>query len=327
MKAWLLPSLDGYEKLELQEVPDLVAGPGEAVLRLVFASLNPADAWMAKGQYPFRPSLPHVLGREGIGEIVSVGPDVKDIAIGQTKIILRSATGVRRFGTLAERVAVRVESLADVPTGWSAEQAAAGPLVYATAFQALTQWDDLPEKAIVLITGAAGGVGIAAVQLAQAMGHVVIGSSRSEAKRKRLREIGADQTIDPADAEWPKKLSATLNGVGVDLAIDMVAGKDFPNLVKSLAQRGRISVVGQSAGPIPNFKTGTLFFNRARIGGVAVDSYSPAEGKDAWQQVVRLLSRTNARPIVERVFEFDETKEAFRHLDESPVGKVVVRIS
>lgn len=319
--------MEGYEKLELNDAPNPTPAAGEAVLRVKFVALNPADAWLAKAQYPAKPSLPHVLGRDAIGEVIAIGPGVSDVKVGETKVMLRSDVGVTRWGALAEKVAVPIESLVNPPAGWSAEQSASGPLVYLTAFQALTLWDDLPEKAIVLVTGAAGGVGVATVQLAKAMGHVVIGSSRSADKRKTLREIGCDQTIDPTVADWPTKLAESMNGVGVDLAVDVVGGEGFNKVIACLAEKGRISTLGQSAGPVPNFKPGSIFFKLNKIGGVSVANYSATESHEAWQQIVRLLGRTNAKPIVDCVFSFEQAKEAFARLEDSPVGKVVVRVA
>src|SRR5207237_254567 len=113
-----------------------------------------------------------------------------------------------RAGTLATRVAVATDSLVDVPAGWSLEEASCASLVYLTAHQAITQWDDLPkEGCVTLITGASGGVGVATTQLAKAMGHTVIGLSRSEEKSKRLRELGADFTFDPTVPTWRKQMA------------------------------------------------------------------------------------------------------------------------
>src|SRR4051812_34074855 len=174
MKAWLLPALTGIETMTLADVADPVPGPGEVLLAVRFASLNPADRYLSIGQYPAKPTFPHTLGRDGVGTVRAVGANVSGIKVGDTRLILRGDTGVNRPGTLAEKVVVDAGYTVPVPAGWSLEQAAAAPLVYVTAWQALTQWADLPKNAVVLITGASGGVGVAATQLASALGHTIV---------------------------------------------------------------------------------------------------------------------------------------------------------
>src|SRR5437773_1967611 len=176
MKAWLLDAFDGLSRMRLTDAPDPAPAPGEAVLRVLFAGLNPADRYLAEGQYPAKPPLPHILGRDGIGIVEQLGEGVTQFRLGQKGTIVRSEIGVSRAGTFAEKVAVPVESLVQPPTGWSDEQAAGATLVYLTAYQAISQWTDppLPRDCVTLITGASGGVGVASVDVAKAIGHTVI---------------------------------------------------------------------------------------------------------------------------------------------------------
>ncbi len=314
--------------MRLGEAADPQAGKGEVVLRVAYAALNPADRYLAEGRYPGKAAMPHILGRDGVGEVVAVGEGVDKALAGKRRVVLRSEVGVSRWGTFAELVSVPTESTTEVPAGWDEQQVAGAPLVYMTAYQALTQWEDLPPRAVVLITGASGGVGVASAQLAKAMGHTSIAISRSEEKRKRLTELGADAVFDPeqvsggAVKEW-------LNGMKrrVDLIIDNVAGALLPEAINLLADRGRVSVVGREAGEVPNFNTATLFFRRIRIGGVAVGAYTPAESQAAWGRVVEMMNRTGARPVVDSVFEFENVKEAFERLGKASMGKVLVRVS
>src|SRR4051812_20804661 len=142
MNAWLLKGFGGLKDLSLGHVDDIDPGPGEVVLHLRYAALNPADRYLAEGQYPGKPPFPHILGRDGIGTVVEVGDGVTGIKDGDVRVVLRSEIGVMRWGTFAEYVAVPVESLAELPPEWSEQQGAAAPLVYLTAYQALTQWGD-----------------------------------------------------------------------------------------------------------------------------------------------------------------------------------------
>ncbi len=333
MKAWLLPSLTGIQSMTLGEVPAPTPAAGQIVLNLQFASLNPADNYLAQGQYPGKPTFPHILGRDGIGTVSAIAPDVTGIKVGDTRLILRGDTGVTRPGTLAQQVAVDAAYTTTVPTGWSLEQAAAAPLVYVTAWQALTQWPDLPAHPIVLITGASGGVGVAATQLAHALGYKIAALSRSKEKADQLRQLGATWTLDPTDPNWPGQLKKILDADSslkiqsrIDLAIDNIAGETFPRIIDVMAMNGRISCVGRLAGPVPNFNTGTLFFRRLKIGGTAIATYTLQESHAAWNLVLQTLAKTGAKPLIDHVFNFEQVPAAFGRLAQGPMGKVLVRI-
>jgi NADPH2:quinone reductase len=326
MKAWLLKDFKGIDQLHLQEVTDPVPSNGEAVLAVQFSALNPADRHLAEGQYPAHPALPHILGRDGIGTISGVGADVKQFKVGDRAIILRSEIGVSRAGTFAEKVAVPVASLAAVPVGWTAEEAAGAALVYLTADQALTQWGELPPS-VVLITGASGGVGVAAVQLAVAVGHTVVALSRNPAKCEKLKQIGAKISLNPEDAGWLEQLKVSLGKARVDLVVDNIGGELFGDVIKTLGNNGKVSVVGAAAGPVPKFNTATLLFRRIKIGGVAVGAYTPAESQAAWSSIVETLARANAKPLIDSVFSFEKLPDAFQQLQKGPMGKVLLAVS
>jgi len=331
MRAWMMYSYDGVDNLRLAEAADPLPGPGEVVLRMRFASINPADAFLARAMYPAKPPLPHILGRDGVGEVIAAGLGVADIHLGETLGILRCEVGVNRWGTLAEEVVAKAAVLAPVPAGWTPEEMAAAPLTFLTAWQALTQWSDPPAPpatgSVLLVTGASGGVGVASVLLAKSMGLTIVALSRSAAKRERLRQLGADFVFDPADPRMRQDAADALAPRKVDLAIDSVAGPLFPQIVALLDRGGCISVVGRSAGPVPEFNTGTLFFRRNRIGGVSVGDYTAEAAQAAWQEIVRRLAGIGQRPVIDRVFSFEDTIEAFHRLAEGPMGKVVIRVA
>jgi NADPH:quinone reductase len=325
MKAWLLDKLEGIQNLRLAQIADPVPNAGEAVVRVSLAGLNPADRYLAQNEYPGKPTFPHILGRDGLGIVETIGEGVVTYRVGDRVMILRSEIGVNRPGTLAEKVAVPVESLAPVPVGWTDEQTAGAALVYLTAYQALTQWGEL-KSSVVLVTGSSGGVGVATVQLAVAMGHTVIALSRSEPKRAKLKDIGATLCLDPGNVNWPKDLRLFLGTHKVDLAIDSIGGPDFSRVISVLGYGGKISVVGRLAGPVPEFNTSTLLFRRLKIGGVAVGDFTPAQSQLAWKAVVEILNRANVRPLVDSVFGFDQLPHAFEKLEQGPMGKVLVRV-
>jgi NADPH2:quinone reductase len=281
--------------------------------------------------YPAKPPLPHILGRDAVGEVVAVGPGVDQARVGEIAAILRCDVGVHRWGTLAEKVVVPAASLAPVPAGWKREEMAGAPLVCLTAWQALTQWSEpaAPPQAgqVLLVTGASGGVGVASVLLGKSMGLTVVGLSRSAAKTEKLLELGADFVEDPADADWRKKLTAAIAPRKVDLVVDSVGGALFNQVIAVLGYGARISVVGRSGGPVPEFNTGTLFFRRNRIGGVSVGDYSPEAAQAAWVEIVRHFDAVGKRPVTDSVFPFADTVKAFARLAEGPMGKVLVKVA
>lgn len=327
MKAWLIDNFEhGTDQLRIATVMDPSPEPGEVVVQIRYAALNPADRYLAEGQYPAKPSLPHILGRDGIGEVIEIGPDVHDFRVGQKVVILRSEIGVSRPGTFADRVAVPTASLVSPPSGWSEEEAAAAPLVYLTAYQALSTWGELPHGSVVLITGASGGVGVASIQLARGFGYTTIALSRSQEKRDHLERIGADHAIDPTNPDWRKTLKQLLGKRRVDLAVDNIGGELFNQVLEVMGEHGRISCVGALAGPVPRFNTASLFFRRLRVGGVAVGAYTPQESQAAWKKVLDLLNRTGARPLIDEVFPFEQLPQAFKKLKAGPMGKVLLAV-
>ncbi|RLS30996.1 MAG: zinc-binding alcohol dehydrogenase family protein [Planctomycetota bacterium] len=326
MLGWTIPDHRGLGGLRLVELADPIAAAGDVVLHLHAAALNPADRYLAEGLYPARPTFPHVLGRDGSGTILAVGEGVRGWKPGDRALILRGDTGVTRPGTLAERVAVAADSLAPVPETYSDLEAAGAALVSLTAHQALLQWGRLAPS-VVLVSGASGGVGVATVQLAAALGHTVIGLSRSVAKREQLLLLGATAVLDPRSDCWRRELKELLAPRRVDLVVDTIGGALFSELVDTLGFEGRVSVVGMLAGPVPAFNTASLFFRRVRIGGVAVGTDSRDSQAAAWGEVVSLLRITGSRPVVDSVFPLEEVPAAFARLAEGPMGKVIVRMT
>jgi NADPH:quinone reductase len=326
MRAWVLDKLGSISNLRLTEIPAPLVKSEEVLMNVIYAGLNPADRYLAEGQYPARPPLPHVLGRDGVGRISAIGPGAGQFKPGDIALIIRGPIGVERQGTFAQSVAVPISSLAGVPTGWSLQQAGGASLTYLTAFQALTQWGDLA-PCVVLVTGASGGVGVAAVQLAVASGHTVVALSRSLEKREKLRELGAHITADPTDTQWRRRVLDALNDRRVDLVVESIGGPLFSELLDVMGIWGRISVVGRLAGPVPQFNTASLFFRRLRIGGVAVGTYTTEEALAAFETVLALLAKTGAKPVVDQVFDFSELPAAFEKLAVGPMGKVLLQVA
>jgi NADPH2:quinone reductase len=331
MRAWLMDTYEGVEKLRLDEVPDPEPGTGQVVIRTLYAALNPADAFLSLAQYPAKPSMPHVLGRDGVGEAVAIGAGVTNVKTGDVVGILRGNNGVERWGTLAGMTVVDSADLIPVPQGWTQQEVAGAPLVFLTAWQALTQWSkpDAPPQAgsVALITGASGGVGSAAVLLAKSMGLTVVALSRSEQKAVQLKQLGADLVFDPSEKNLRKLVLAAIAPKRLDIVVDSVGGPLFNDIIAMLDYAGRISVVGRSGGAVPEFNTATLFFRRNRIGGVSVADYSAPQARAAWDEIVGRLDAQGKRPLVDGVYAFADVKAAFARLSQGPMGKVLVKVA
>lgn len=326
-----MDSYGGSERLRLGEVPDPQPGPTEVLLKVRYAALNPADAFLAQGLYPAKPTLPHILGRDGVGDVLQLGAGIKNIRVGETVGILRCSAGVDAAGTLAEKVVVPAESVTQIPAGWSLEEMAGAPLVFLTAWQALTQWSDPPgpppEKSVLLVTGASGGVGVASVLLGKSVDQIVIALSRDAEKRAKLKALGADFVLDPEDRDLVKSVSAVISPKKVTLAIDCVGGKLLPHVIAVLDYGGRVSIVGRSGGAVPEFNTATLLFRRIRMGGVSVGDYTAQVARTAWKEIVGQLDAIGQRPQVDCIVSFGEVKKGFARLAQGPMGKVLVRVA
>lgn len=314
----------GWDKTQIAEMAEPVPGPGQCLVELHAISLNPADYFQIEGSYPGGPRPPFVDGRDGSGTVV-VADKAGKWPVGSKVVVLQTTEQNLAEGTFAERQRFSAQSLARLPEGWSFEEGAAAPLVFQTAWRALVVQGHLKKGQAVLVTGASGGVGSAAVQLAHGIGATVVALSRSEAKRSRLCRIGADHAFDPSDPDLKNKVFAAIGKKGVDLAIENVGGPSLKQSVHLLGNKGKVCIVGLLAGidglvPIPS-----LMFKQCSIEGVVVSAYAPEEAQQAWAAITECLARTNARPVIEATYPMDEFRAAFDRLRQSPFGKVVLR--
>ncbi len=324
MKSWRFHEFGDIANLQLEEIPVPEPAPGEALVKLHYASLNPADAFLVMGKYPRPGKPPFAVGRDGCGVIEKPGQSGRFKA-GDTVVVLRSDIGVTREGTLAGYVAAPEECLAPLPDGWKEEEGAAAPLVCLTAWQALVGVGGLEAGQTALITGASGGVGTAAILLAKAMGAKAVALSRSPEKRARLEAIGADFALDASIDGLEERVKEALDGGRVDVVVENLGGPYLQASINLCREQGRIAQVGLLAGLKSEILVGSVLFKRVRIEGVAVGAYTPAESQETWQHIVALLDAAGTRPLVDKVFPMDAVQEAFAYLARGPLGKVLVR--
>ncbi len=326
MHAWRFHEFGDIANYGLEEVAEPEPGDGEVLIRLRHASLNPADRLLIEGKYPGAGDLPLTVGRDGSGTVEKSGEGSR-FEVGDEVIVLRSEIGITRQGTLAEFAAVPEPVVARLPKGWSMEEGAAAPLVYLTAWKALVVQGGLRKGQSVLVTGASGGVGIASVQLAKALGAKVIALSRSEEKRRRLVELGADVALDDGAPDLSKKVRAALGGKGPDMVIENLGGARLDEHIGMANLNARLMVIGLLGGRMAEINLGQVLFKQVRIEGVHVGKLVPAQAQDAWRRIVDTLGTAGARPIIDKIFPMDQVQEAFEHLAGGHMGKVLVEVA
>lgn len=323
MKSWRFNEFGNIANLKLEEIPTPAPAAGEALVKLEYAALNPADKFLVEGKYPRPGTPPFAVGRDGCGVVVeSKGGRFK---AGDHVVLLRSEIGVTREGTLAEYVTAPEEILAPLPAGWAPEEGAAAPLVCLTAWQALVTEGALKPGMAVLVTGASGGVGTAAVELAKALGARVVALSRSEEKQKILKELGADFVFDTEDPDLVNKVKSAIGGQ-VDVVVENLAGPFLQKSINMTGQNGRICVIGMLAGVKSEISIGSFMFKRIHIVGIAVGSYTSGEAQAEWSRIVKALDAAGRRPKIDKIYPMEQVQEAFGRLAKGPMGKIVVKV-
>jgi NADPH:quinone reductase-like Zn-dependent oxidoreductase len=336
MQAYQVQSDGGIGAVRRVELPDPSAGPGEVLVRMRAASLNYRDLGITRGGYARNDRRPVIPLSDGAGEVAAVGAGVTSIQVGErvvgcffadwqagdvTEPQMHSARGGGIDGVLAERVVFRQDGLLPVPPHLSYEEAATLPCAALTAWQALVTLGNLKSGDTVLTLGT-GGVSVFALQFAKLHGARVIITSGSDEKLSRARELGADETINyRTHPGWHEEVLRLTGGRGVDNVVE-VGGPG--TLQKSLAcarVSGRVSLIGVLAGTDGTVNPLPALFNRVTIQGIYVGS------RAMFEDMNRAITANQLRPVIDRVFDFDATLDAYRHLKSGAhFGKVVVRI-
>ena len=340
MRAWRVEGAFGLANLRQVELPDPEPGPGEVAVRLRAASINYRDLLMVEGKYDPRQPLPLVPCSDGAGEVVAFGPGAErrapGLAVGDRVMpifaqgwlggrprrdVVGTTLGGPLDGTLAEAMTVRAESVVKVPDHLSDEEAATLPCAAVTAWNALTGAPDPPVRAgdTVLALGT-GGVSIFALQLARLLGARVIVTSSSDEKLARARELGAWEGINYRTTEsWGKRVRE-LVPEGVDLVIEVGGGETLPHSLRAVASGGTVALIGVLAGRPAQLDVASVLMRSVRVQGVLVGS------REQFEAMNRAIAGHELRPVVDRVFGFDEARDAFAHLAAGRhFGKVVLR--
>ncbi len=323
MKAVVCEAFGGPEVLALREVPDPAPpGPGEVQVCIAARGVQYVDVLMLAGKYQFRPEPPFIPGNEGAGEVVAVGEGVTGFKIGD-RIMSR-----HRLGAFAQLGNARAEDCDPVPTGMSIEQAAVFRGAYHTAYHALLQRGRMKAGDWVLINGAAGGIGIAAIQVAKLFGATVIATASTDEKRAACLEEGADFAIDYRAGLRDKVKELTGARDGVDIVYDPIGATVFDESLRCLAWGGRILVLGFLGGGPSTPRTNYLLIKGLEVIGVrlgGVTEHQPEIGRANMKILVELAGQGKLRPRISHRFPLERAADAMQAvIDRKVIGKAVV---
>ena len=322
MQAWLCETLDGAEALRWQDLPTREPGAGEVRIAIRAASLNFPDLLIVLGKYQFKPPLPFVPGAEFAGIVEAVGEGVSHLRPG-TPVAALAGTG--GFGTHAIVNASRVLPL---PPGFALEDAAAFAFTYGTSHHALVDRAQLKAGETLLVLGAAGGVGTAALQIAKAAGARVIAAASTDEKCALCRELGADATINYGTQNLREALKALTQGKGPDVVYDPVGGDLAEPAFRSIAWRGRYLVIGFAGGGIPALPWNLALLKGASVVGVFWGDFvqrEPQASAAALGQLAQWYAQGLIKPVIDQRLPMSELKAAYTRMGSRQVrGKLLL---
>jgi NADPH2:quinone reductase len=322
MKALVVSRLGGPEVLEVRETPSPEPGPGQELVRVEAGGINFADIITTAGGYPGIPQPPLVAGREFAGVRERDGQRVM---------------GYAQWAAFAERIATRPELLWPVPPGWSAEEGAAFPVNYFTAYFAY--WKAGLAGSVagakttsprVLIHAVAGGVGTAAVQIGKLLGVEMYGTSSSDDKLARVKALGLQHGINYKQRDYEEAIKDLTHGEGVDAVFEMLGGEHVAKSVRCLRDFGRVIVYGAATGQRADLDTRMLYAKGASVHGLWLAYLSAKRDLmgEAWKQLSAWTSQGYLRPVVGHVLPMERAAEAYRLLlERRNFGKVVLRLA
>ncbi|MCH7672795.1 MAG: NADPH:quinone oxidoreductase family protein [Proteobacteria bacterium] len=324
MKAILCESFGPPENLVLKEIDDPVAGDDEAIVEVYAASLNFPDGLQIQGKYQFQPPMPFTPGSEVGGIIKSVGPGLKGFEAGDRVMAIPG------LGGLAEQVVVKAAGLRKIPTNMDFKTAAGFAMVYTTSYYALKQRARLQAGETLLVLGASGGVGLAAVELGKLMGARVIAAASTDEKLEFVNQLQPDELLNYGDGELKEKVKALTDGRGADVIYDPVGGDLFDQSCRCINWNGRLLVIGFTSGRIPAYKANLALLKGSSMVGVFLGRFRQEE-PDTYErnfiELLKLYDEGKLRPIITQSFPLSEYVAAFNVFTERRVmGKVTLEI-
>jgi len=322
MRAVLCKQWGEPEALVVEEVAEPTPGPGEVRVRVHACGINFGDILMVAGKYQEKPPFPFTPGFEAAGVIEACGDGVTECAPGDRVIAFPL------YGGYAEAVVARAESIVRIPDSMTFVTAAAFPVAYGTSHVALERRAALQPGETLLVLGAAGGVGLTAVEIGKAMGARVIAAAGGRDKLAVTKEYGAEEVIDYATEDLRERVKALTDGRGADVIYDPVGGDLFDAALRCLAWEGRILVIGFAAGRIPEIPANRLLLKSASAVGLYWGAYRKNDPKviaDSFVTLLRWFEEGKLKPHVSHTFDMGEVGPAMRMLlDRRSTGKVVL---
>ena len=322
MQAWMCETLDGPAALQWRERPTPQPAADEVLVAIHAASLNFPDLLIVQGKYQMRPELPFVPGAEFAGVIEAVGSAVTHLHPGQPVAVLGG------HGGFATHACVNAMQVMPLPAGFALRDAAAFAFTYGTAHHALIDRAALEAGETVLVLGAAGGVGTAAIQIAKAAGARVIAAASTDAKCALCRELGADDAINYTTASLKDALKAATAGRGVDVVFDPVGGAWAEPAFRAIAWRGRYLVIGFADGRIPALPWNLPLLKGASIVGVFWGDFVRREPQANAQMLGVLAAQYAAglvKPVIDAVIPLSLLADAYHRLETRQIlGKLVL---
>ncbi|MBA3271007.1 MAG: NADPH:quinone oxidoreductase family protein [Acidobacteria bacterium] len=322
MKALLCTQFGPPSLLEIKDVPSPTPGPGEVVITVKAASVNFPDVLIIENKYQFKPALPFSPGSELAGVVKEVGEGVASTAPGDRVMVFTI------HGAFAEEVKVEATRVLPIPAGMTFPTAAALLLTYGTMDHGLRDRGAVKTGETVLVLGASGGIGIASIQIAKALGARVIACASSEDKLAVCREQGADEVINYATSDLREGIKALTGGRGVDVIVDPVGGAYTEPALRSIAWRGRLLVVGFAAGDIPKIPLNLTLLKGCAIVGVFWGEFLRREPEAFAGSVAQLgqwYAEGRLKPHISATFPLERAAEAIEMMAaRQVVGKVIV---
>ena len=312
------------ENLSLDEIDTPTPDEHEALIEIHAASLNFPDGLQIRGKYQFQPDMPFVPGSEAAGVVRATGAGVEGISSGDR---VMAAPGL---GAFAEFAAVPVRSIRKIPENMDFATAAAFPMVYTTSYHALKQRGRLQVGETLLVLGAGGGVGMAAVELGKIMGARVIAAAGSEEKLAFAKKLGADELIDYSDGELKEKVKELTGGAGADVIYDPVGGDLFDQCCRCINWNGRLLVIGFTSGRIPAYKANLALLKGSAMVGVFLGRFrqrEPETYERNFQELLELYRKKQIKPLITQAFPLADYVAAFNVFTERrALGKVVLEM-
>jgi|TARA_B110000438_G_scaffold586_1_gene616 NADPH2:quinone reductase len=324
LKALVCKEFGPAENLKVEEINDPILSSEEVCIKVHAAGVNFPDILMVEGKYQVKPAFPFSPGAEAAGEIVAIGQNVKNYKVGQRVIAM---TGHGAFAELVKTVQKKLIPLNDKV---DYETASILPMVYGTSAHALIQRGKLQKGETLLVHGAAGGVGLAAVEIGKAMGARVIATASTDEKCQVAREHGADETINYSNGEFKDIVKSMTDGKGADVIYDPVGGDVFDQSLRCIAWEGRLLVIGFTSGRIPSAPANLALLKSCAIVGVFWGAFverTPQLNLENFDKLYEWIEAGYIKPRISMKVPLEKTLDAMKAIaNREIIGKAIVKI-